>query len=66
MTAELAAVLKIVKQIHRNTHAPVRTLTVAVQYGMCRQSMYDYLKRLTQLGELERIGVRKGYIPADK
>ena len=65
MTDAERAVLQIVKQIYRDTGAPVSTRSVSVRYFMSESNTWRYLRKLTQKGAVQRIGKCCGYVPVD-
>ena len=57
-------IAKIVEDVHRETHAPVRTTAIVTRYhGMSPRQIQRYLETLESAQRIKRVGVRSGWVP---
>lgn len=67
MIAPYAAdvLLPQLRDCYRRLHAGVPTVLIADLTGLSERAARNYLVALERAGEVERVGVKRGWVPAD-
>lgn len=59
-------ILQTVMKVHSRTLLPVKTMTLVLHLEMYDRTLRLHLVRLEQLGKVQRVGKRGGWLPAGR